>query len=324
MKNDNYNKSAKTSIDLQISALKKLKKSIGSSFNKAVKTIGDCQSKCILVGVGKSGHLANLIASSLNSIGASSFALQSAADAAHGDLGAISTSTKKDILILISNSGSSSELNTIISYSKKHNITLIGITSKKSSILYKTANIKILIPEVKEAGEGAIVPSSSLITQASIGSSLVIAVMKYKKHGIKVFRKLHPGGTLSKKLLSSGDLMVKTPFVSENYKMKKTLKMLSQKKLGLLVVRNKRRLTSGLIVDGDIKRASQKYKNLHELKVKDIMTRKPLSVDKDMLAVQCLNLMNRKRITSLLVHMNNKKNKTIGVLHIHKVLENVQ
>ena len=324
MKKDNYNKSAKTSIDLQISALKKLKKSIGSSFNKAVKTIGDCQSKCILVGVGKSGHLANLIASSLNSIGASSFALQSAADAAHGDLGAISTSIKKDILILISNSGSSSDLNPIISYSKKHNITLIGITSKKNSILYKTANIKILIPEVKEAGEGAIVPSSSLITQASIGSSLVIAVMEYKKHGLKVFRKLHPGGTLSKKLLSSGDLMVKAPFVSENCKMKKTLKMLSQNKLGLLVVKNKRRLTTGLIVDGDVKRASQKYKNLHELKVKDIMTRKPLSVDKDTLAVQCLNLMNMKRITSLLVHENNKKNKTIGVLHIHKVLENVQ
>ena len=324
MKKDNYNKSAKTSIDLQISALKKLKKSIGSSFNKAVKAIGDCQSKCILVGVGKSGHLANLIASSLNSIGASSFALQSAADAIHGDLGAISTSIKKDILILISNSGSSSDLNPIISYSKKHNITLIGITSKKNSALYKAANIKILIPEVKEAGEGAIVPSSSLITQASIGSSLVIAVMKYKKHGIKVFRKFHPGGILSKKLLNSGDLMVKPPFVSENYKMKKTLKILSQKKLGLLVVRNKKRLTSGLIVDGDVKRASQKYKNLHDLKVKDIMTKKPLSVDKDMLAIQCLNLMNSKRITSLLVHKNNKKNKTIGVLHIHNVLENVQ
>ena len=324
MKQNKYSKSAKTTIDLQISALKKLKKSIGNSFNKAVKAIGDCQSKCILIGVGKSGHLANLIASSLNSVGASSFALQSAADAAHGDLGAISTSIKKDILILISNSGSSSDLKPIISYSKKHNITLIGITSKKNSILYKAANIKILIPEVKEAGEGAIVPSSSLITQASIGSSLVIAVMQYKKHGIKVFRKLHPGGTLSKKLLSSGDLMVKVPFVSENYKMKKTLKILSQKKLGLLVVRNKKKLTSGLIVDGDVKRASQKYKNLHDLKVKNIMTKKPLSVDKDMLAVQCLNLMNSKRITSLLVHKNNKKNKTIGVLHIHKVLENTQ
>ena len=324
MKQNKYSKSAKTTIDLQISALKKLKKSIGNSFNKAVKAIGDCQSKCILIGVGKSGHLAKLIASSLNSVGASSFALQSAADAAHGDLGAISTSIKKDILILISNSGSSSDLKPIISYSKKHNITLIGITSKKNSILCKAANIKILIPEVKEAGEGAIVPSSSLITQTSIGSSLVIAVMKYKKHGIKVFRKLHPGGTLSKKLLSSGDLMVKVPFVSENYKMKKALKILSQKKLGLLVVRNKKKLTSGLIVDGDVKRASQKYKNLHDLKVKNIMTKKPLSVDRDMLAVQCLNLMNSKRITSLLVHKNNKKNKTIGVLHIHKVLENIQ
>jgi len=324
MKQNKYSKSAKTTIDLQISALKKLKKSIGNSFNRAVKAIGDCQSKCILIGVGKSGHLAKLIASSLNSVGASSFALESAADAAHGDLGAISTSIKKDILILISNSGSSSDLKPIISYSKKHNITLIGITSKKNSILCKAANIKILIPEVKEAGEGAIVPSSSLITQTSIGSSLVIAVMKYKKHGIKVFRKLHPGGILSKKLLSSGDLMVKVPFVSENYKMKKTLKILSQKKLGLLVVRNKKKLTSGLIVDGDVKRASQKYKNLHDLKVKNIMTKKPLSVDRDMLAVQCLNLMNSKRITSLLVHKNNKKNKTIGVLHIHKVLENTQ
>ncbi len=324
MKQNRYSKSAKTTINLQISALKKLKRSIGNSFNKAVKAIGDCQSKCILIGVGKSGHLAKLIASSLNSVGASSFALESAADAAHGDLGAISTSIKKDILILISNSGSSSDLKPIISYSKKHNITLIGITSKKNSILCKAANIKILIPEVKEAGEGAIVPSSSLITQTSIGSSLVIAVMKYKKHGIKVFRKLHPGGTLSKKLLSSGDLMVKVPFVSENYKMKKTLKILSQKKLGLLVVRNKKKLTSGLIVDGDVKRASQKYKNLHDLKVKNIMTKKPLSVDRDMLAVQCLNLMNSKRITSLLVHKNNKKNKTIGVLHIHKVLENTQ
>jgi len=324
MSHDKYKKSAKTTIDLQILALRKLKKSIGDSFDKAVKAIGDCQSKCILVGVGKSGHLASLIASSLSSIGASSFALPSASDAAHGDLGVISTSPKNDVLILISNSGSSSELNPIISYSKKHNLTLIGITSKKNSILYKAANIKILFPEVKEAGEGSFVPSSSLIAQASIGIYLVIAVMKYKKHGIKTFRKLHPGGTLSKKLLSSGDLMTKTPFITENCKMKKALKLLSEKKLGLLVVRNRRKLTSGIIVDGDLKRASQKYINLHDLEVKDIMHRNPQSVDVDFLAVQSLALMNRKRITSLLVHKNKKKNKTIGVLHIHKVLENIQ
>ena len=324
MNQNRYKKSATNTIDLQLLALKNLKKSLNSSFNKAVKAIGDCQSKCILVGVGKSGHLANLIASSLNSIGASSFALPSAADAAHGDLGAISISPKKDVLILISNSGSSSELNPIISYSKKHKLTIIGITSKKKSLLYKTSNIKILLPEVKEAGEGEIVPSSSLIAQAAIGSALVIAVMQYKKHGIKTFRKFHPGGHLSKKLLNSSDLMVKPPFVSENCKMKKALKILSEKKLGLLVIRNKKKLTSGLIVDGDVKRASQKYKNLHDLKAKDIMTKNPFSVDKDTLAIQCLNLMNKKRITSVLVHNNSNTKKTIGVLHIHKVLENIQ
>ena len=320
MKIDKYKKTAQDTINLQIIALKKLRISLGRSFYQAVKTIGDCQSKCILVGVGKSGHLASLIAASLNSIGASSFALQSASDAAHGDLGSIS---RKDVLVLISNSGNSSELKPIISYSKKQNITLIGITSKKNSILYKASNIKILIPEVKEAGEGAIVPSSSLITQTSIGNSLVIAVMKYKKHGIKIFRKLHPGGTLSKKLLTVQDLLVSSPFVSENLIMKKAIKIMSNKKLGLLVARNKKG-TTGIIVDGDLKRASQKYKNLNDLKVKDIMTKNPLSVDKDMLAVQALSLMNKNRITSLLVHKNNKKIKTIGILHIHKVLENIQ
>ena len=324
MNQNRYKKSATNTIDLQLLALKNLKKSLNSSFNKAVKAIGDCQSKCILVGVGKSGHLANLLASSLNSIGASSFALPSAADAAHGDLGAISISPKKDVLILISNSGSSSELNPIISYSKKHKLTIIGITSKKKSLLYKTSNIKILLPEVKEAGEGGIVPSSSLITQASIGTSLVIAVMKYKKSGIKVFRKLHPGGTLSKKLQNAKDLMVNPPFVNENVKMKKTLKIISEKKLGLLVIRNKKKLTCGLLVDGDVKRANQKYKNLHDLLVKDIMTKNPLSVDQDTLAEECLNIMNKKCITSLLVHKNSNKNKTIGVLHIHKLLENIK
>ena len=324
MKKENYNKSAESTINLQIVALQKLKNSIGSSFNKAVQSIGECSSKTILVGVGKSGHVASQIAASLSSIGAPSFTL-SASDCSHGDLGSIS---HKDVVILISNSGETAELKNIIQYSNRNKNTLIGITTKKNSLLYKASDIKLLIPESQESGPGGIVPSTSIIAQASLGSSLVIAVMKYKKHGIMSFKKWHPAGSLSKKLLTVGDLMIsgndKVPFVNENLKMKEALKILSKKKLGLLVIRSKRRLTTGLIVDGDVKRASQKYKSLHDLKVKNIMTKRPLSVDKDMLAVQCLNLMNSKRITSLLVHKNNKKNKTIGVLHIHKVLENTQ
>ena len=324
MKKENYIKSAQSTINLQLVALQKLKKSIGNAFNQAVKLIGDCTSKTILVGVGKSGHVASQIAASLSSIGAPSFTL-SASDCSHGDLGSIS---RKDIVILISNSGETAELKNIIQYSNRNNNTLIGITTKKNSLLYKASDIKLLIPESQESGPGGIVPSTSIITQASLGSSLVIAVMKYKKHGIMSFKKWHPAGSLSKKLLTVGDLMIsgndKVPFVNENLKMKEALKILSKKKLGLLVIRSKRRLTTGLIVDGDVKRASQKYKSLHDLKVKDIMTKKPLSVDKDILIIQSLTLMNSKRITSLLVHKNNKKNKTIGVLHIHKVLENIQ
>ena len=324
MKKENYIKSAQSTINLQLVALRKLKKSIGGSFNQAVKLIGECSSKTILVGVGKSGHVASQIAASLSSIGAPSFTL-SASDCSHGDLGSIS---RKDIVILISNSGETAELKNIIQYSNRNNNTLIGITTKKNSLLYKASDIKLLIPESQESGPGGIVPSTSIITQTSLGSSLVIAVMKYKKHGIMSFKKWHPAGSLSKKLLTVGDLMIsgndKVPFVNENLKMKEALKILTKKKLGLLVVRSKRRLTTGLIVDGDVKRASQKYKSLHDLKVKDIMTKKPLSVDKDILIIQSLTLMNSKRITSLLVHKNNKKNKTIGVLHIHKVLENIQ
>jgi len=197
MKKENYKKHAQSTINLQILALQKLKKSIGNAFNQAVKLIGECTSKTILVGVGKSGHVASQIAASLSSVGAPSFAL-SASDCSHGDLGSIS---KKDILILISNSGETAELKPITSYANRNRIALIAITAKKNSFLYKAADIKLLIPEVKESGPGSIVPSSSIIAQASLGSSLVISVMKYKKHGIMLFKKWHPAGAISKKLL---------------------------------------------------------------------------------------------------------------------------
>ena len=320
MKKENYNKSAQSTINLQIVALQKLKNSIGSSFNKAVKSIGECSSKTILVGVGKSGHVASQIAASLSSIGAPSFTL-SASDCSHGDLGSIS---RKDVVILISNSGETAELKNIIQYSNRNKNTLIGITTKKNSLLYKAADIKLLIPESQESGPGGIVPSTSIIAQASLGSSLVIAVMKYKKHGIMAFKKWHPAGSLSKKLLTVGDLMVsgnnKVPFVNENLKMQDALKIIAKKKLGVLIVRNSRKSTIGYITDGQVRRASQKNKNLHSLKVKEVMTFNPISVDQDMLAAKALSLMNSKKITSLCVKSKKSKYKTIGLIHIHYIL----
>jgi len=321
MKKENYKKSAQTTIDLQILALRKLKNSIGNSFNQAVKLIGDCASKIILVGVGKSGHVASQIAASLSSVGAPSFTL-SASDCSHGDLGSIS---RKDVLVLVSNSGETSELKPITSYANRNKIPLIGITTKKNSLLYKASDIKLLIPEVKESGPGGIVPSSSIITQASLGSSLVIAVMKYKKHGIMLFKKWHPAGSISKKLLTVEDLMLsgnnKIPFVNENLQLKDALKILRRKNLGIIIARNSKKNTSGVLSDGDVKRIIQKNQNLQNLSVKNVMTLNPICINQDMLAAKALSLMNSKKITSLCVNKKKSKYKTIGLIHIHSILE---
>ena len=162
MEKNKFISEAKNVINLEITALQKLKKNINSSFHKAVIQIAKCNSKVILCGVGKSGLIASKIASTLSSVGTPSFSL-AASEASHGDLGMIS---KKDILLLISNSGQTSELKNIIQYANRNKILLIGIVSKKNSVLYKASDIKLLIPEVSEAG--GIVPTSSTTAQLAL------------------------------------------------------------------------------------------------------------------------------------------------------------
>ena len=305
-------------IDLEIAGLKKLKKSINSSFDKAVKQIAKCQSKVILCGVGKSGLIASKIAATLASVGTPSFSL-SASEASHGDLGMIS---QKDILVMISNSGKTAELKNIIQYANRNKIFLIGIVSRKDSILYKASDIKLLIPQVKEA-EG-IVPTSSTTVQLALGDALAIAAMKYKKFGKLDFKKLHPAGSLGAQLKTVEDIMItgnKIPFVSEKLQVNKALKILSEKKLGILIVQDKNKKTIGIITDGQIRRFNEKNLNILSLPVKKIMTNKPISIDKNDLAAKALSLMNSKKITSLIVNNKKKPNSTIGVIHIHTILQ---
>jgi len=316
MKKKDYKKIAKRVIDLEIEALKKLKKSINNSFNEAVEAITKCQSKVILCGVGKSGLIAAKIAATLSSVGTPSFSL-SANDCSHGDLGSIS---KKDILILISYSGSTDELKNIIKYANRNRIILIGIMSKKNSVLYKASDIKLLIPEVTEAGLG-IVPTSSTINQLSIGDALAVATINKKNISKKDFKKFHPSGNLGARLKTVEDLMLtknKIPFINENSDIEKALRIISQKELGTLIVRNNKGNTIGIITDGTIRRANEKNKNFQKLSIKKIMTKNPISINKEMLAEQALATMNHKKITSLCV---NNKNKTIGIIHIHHILD---
>ncbi len=314
----NFIKTAKDVINLEISGLNKLKKTLNNSFNEAVNEIAKCQSKVILCGVGKSGLIASKIAATFSSVGTPAFFL-SASNSSHGDLGSI---TRKDILILISYSGGTNELRNIIQYANRNKVLLIGIVSKKESILYKASDIRLLTPQVKESG--GIVPTSSTSVQLALGDALAISVMKQKKFNKRDFKKLHPAGALGAKLKTVEDIMLtgkKIPFVKEDLKMKKALKILSDKKLGVLIVQNKKRQTTGIITDGQIRRFNQKNPNLLATKVSKVMTKKPISVEKNDLAAKALSIMNNKKITSLCVFEKKNKSKTIGVLHVHTILQ---
>jgi len=320
MKNSKIKLIAKNVIKDEINALKKIKLSIGNSFDQIVKLIVNRKyGKIIISGVGKSGIISKKWAATFSSIGIPSFFLD-ASSASHGDMGQI---TSNDIVILISLSGQSEELKNIIQYtSRNKNIKLIGITSKKESILYKNSDIKFLLPLVKEADPGNIVPTSSTTIQLALGDAIAITCMRYNNFGKLDFKKFHPGGSLSVKLKTVSDLMLtgnKIPFVKETIKMKDALDIITKKGLGVLLIK-KKNITTGILTDGDLKRLNRKFENFHKLKIKMVMKKNPISIEKNTLAAQALSIMNSKKITSLCVHKGNQKNKTIGIIHIHNIL----
>ena len=322
MQNDRIQKIAKEVIQYEINALKNLKNSINLSLSKVVKLILNCkQGKVIISGVGKSGIIARKWAATFSSTGTPSFFLD-ATNASHGDMGQI---TSNDVVILISNSGQSDELKNIIQYtSRNKNINLIGVTSKKDSVLYKNSNVTFQMPPIKEAGPENIVPTSSTSAQLALGDAIAIACMRYKNFTKLDFKKIHPSGNLSIKLKTVSDLMIsgkKLPIVSENMKMKKALNIITKKGLGVLIIKKKNGNTTGIITDGDFKRIAQKYSNFENLDLKKIMKKNPITVNKDTLAASALSLMNTKKITSLCVHNGRKFKKTIGLVHMHDILK---
>ena len=315
----NFNKIAKQVISTEIQALKKLQKSFGKSFTEAVDLIAKSQGKLILAGIGKSGLISTKGSATLSSLGTPSFFLH-VGDAAHGDLGVIG---KKDILLILSYSGQTEELKNIIQYANRFSIPLIGVASKTDSLLLKASDIKIILPEVKEAGIGSLAPTSSSTMFCAFLDSLAVALSYKKKFSTYDFKNIHPGGSLFKKLTTVEDLMYKDndlPLISENAKFSVALNIMSKKKLGSLVMLNKKKFLSGFLSDGDVRRKHKK--SMSNLKVKDIMTKNPLVVQKDILAAKAIKIMQKKRITALIVGKIITKNKikVIGLIHIHQIL----
>tara|TARA_B100001123_G_scaffold306311_1_gene342202 strand:- start:370 stop:1341 length:972 start_codon:yes stop_codon:yes gene_type:complete len=306
-------------IQTEINALKKLKKSINKDFDRIVNYILKCKGKIIFSGVGKSGIISKKISSTLSSLGISSFYVD-AGSCSHGNLGMI---TSGDILILISHSGESSELKNLIQYTRRNrNIILVGITSKKNSLLYKSSDLHFLLPTIVEAGPGNYIPSSSTTTQICFGDALAISTIKKRNFSKFDFKRFHPSGSLGAKLKTVGELMYKgknIPFINENSSIKTALKVFNKKNLGVLIAINNKKNTTGIISDGDLKRINYKSENINNIVVKKVMKKNPVLVNESMLAAEALSIMNNKKITALCVFKNNKR-KTTGLIHVHNIL----
>ena len=306
-------------IQSEINSLKKLKNSLNKDFDRIVHSVIKCKGKVIFSGVGKSGIVSKKIASTLSSLGISSFYVD-AGSCSHGDLGMISS---KDLIILFSHSGETSELKNIIQYVKRNkSITLVGVTSKKNSILYKSSNIKFLLPTIKEAGPGNYIPSSNTTMQICFGDALAISTIKQRKFSKLDFKKFHPSGSLGAKLKTVGELMYKgksIPFVNENSNIKSALNIFNKKNLGVLIAKNKKGVTTGIISDGDLKRLNYKSENINNLIIKKVMKKNPIVVREDTLAAEALSIMNSNKITALCVYKKNKF-RTTGLLHLHNIL----
>ena len=306
--------SAKKVLAKELESIKTISSVFNDNFFRAVEKIHKLKGRVIVTGVGKSAHVGNKISATLTSTGTSSFFIH-ATEASHGDLGNIK---KNDCVIAISNSGETSELNNIIHFTKRFNITLISITSNAKSTLHKNATIGILYKKPIEACPLNLAPTSSSTMSMIIGDCIAISLLELRGFKSINFKNLHPGGNLGKDLKSIGEIMHSNrslPITSVDDKMSKALITMTKKSFGCLGVIDKKNKIVGIITDGDLRRKLNS--KFFEKKASEIMTKNPTLANKDMLVGEALNLMNSKKITSLFICENKKP---IGIIHIHDLL----
>ena len=311
---------AKKTVETEIQALKKLSVSFKSSsqFTKAVNLCSKTKNKIVVVGVGKSFIISLKVASTLSSLGSPAVGF-SANDLQHGGLGFLS---KDDTLLIFSVSGESSELNSILRYANRFNLRVIGVSCKSASMLLKHSTIKILLPKVSEAGF-SLAPTASTTMFCCFGDALGIALMKRKKFTNKKFITTHPSGTLATALVQVKEIMAKgkeIPLISSDKNMYFAVKEMTKKKLGLICCREKNGKIN-ILTDGDIRRNSN---NLYKKKISKIFNKNPNWIYDSATALSAIEIMNSKKITSLLVakkkDINKKIKKVIGIIHMHHCL----
>ncbi len=294
-------------------ALRRMSDELGDVFVQAVETLFACKGRIVLTGMGKSGHVARKIAATMASTGAPAMFVHPA-EASHGDLGMIGSD---DVVLGLSKSGEVRELADILAYTHRFGIPLIAITANPESALGKAATLVLKLPDAPEATGEVSAPTTSTTLQIALGDALAVALLERRGFTARDFHVFHPGGKLGAMLRTVGDLMHKleeAPLVGEATPMPDALRVMTERRLGIVgVVAGDGRLI-GVVTDGDLRR---NFDGLADRTAGEVMTRNPKAVTAETLAGDAARLMNDSRITALFVVRNGKP---VGVLHVHDVL----
>lgn len=311
--------SAKRTITLEASAVSDLLHHLDHHFAEACRLMLNCSGRVIVTGMGKSGHIGKKIAATLASTGTPSFFVHPG-EASHGDLGMI---TPEDVVIALSNSGETAEVVTIIPLLKRMNAPFISITANPDSSLSKAAAANLHIGVEKEACPLGLAPTSSTTTQLVLGDALAIALLEARGFSAEDFAFSHPGGSLGRRLLLKvSDIMhtgTAIPIVVSGTSLKEALLEITHKRLGMTTVVSSNNILKGIFTDGDLRRALDNNVALHSTLIEDVMTPNGTTVTADMLAAECLQIMESKKINALIV--TNETNQPIGALNMHDLLK---
>ena len=315
-KDKNIIQTAKDTILIEAEAIKQLATLVNEDFEKAVLTIYNSEGRVIVTGIGKSANIASKIVATMNSTGTPAVFMH-AADAIHGDLGNIQ---KDDVVICISKSGNTPEIKVLLPLIKNYGNKIIAITGNESSFLGEHADHTLSSFVEKEACPNNLAPTTSTTAQLVIGDALAICLLNLKDFSSRDFAKYHPGGTLGRKLYLRVNELAENneaPKVTEQTPIKDVIIEISKKRLGTTAV-VKNDVIVGIITDGDIRRMLENSADINKLQAKDIMSKDPVTVSSDTMAVNALDIMQKNNITQILVTNDGKYS---GVVHFHDLLK---
>jgi arabinose-5-phosphate isomerase len=305
-------------IETEAQSIQALVHRIDENFAKACQLLLECRGRIIVMGMGKSGHIAKKIAATFASTGSPAFFIHPA-EAKHGDFGMI---THNDVLLAISNSGETEEILCILPFIKRLNLPLISLSGKPNSNLAKAATINIDVSVEKEACPLGLAPTSSTTAALVMGDALAISLLDKRGFTAEDFALSHPGGTLGRRLLLKVDEIMRIgnsiPSVDFDASLKAALMEMTEKKLGMTTVLNQDNQLAGIFTDGDIRRAFDNHVDIHKTSINEIMSKNPKVIRPGMLAAEALHLMESHKITALIVVDEDKK--PVGVVHLHDIL----